>query len=153
VNGNQVKPLWIKSRNLVDESGRQRSQRASVLRNTLILYVVWFNTTRMNCKAYLNYACLVLHTVAFADISREFAMPLETILHILLAFHKCGAHNIPRALISEPLNWVFYNPGCIISCLSVCWGVNVQRVTESVLFSYTLLSFLTKNPVASAFGV
>jgi hypothetical protein len=153
VNSNQVKPLWIESRNLGDESGRQRSQWTSVLRNMLIFYVVWFNTTRTNCKVYLNYTCLVLHTAAFAHISREFAMPLETVLHILLAFHKCGSHNIPRALISGPLSWVFYNPGCIISCLSVCWGVNLQRVTESVLFIYTLLSYRTKNPVALMFGV
>lgn len=153
VNSNQVKTMWIKSMNLWDESGRQRSQRPSVLRNTLIFCVVWFNTTRLNCKAYLNYTCLVLHTVAFEHISREFAMPLETILNILLAFHKFGVHHIPWALISEPSNWVFCNPGCIISCLSVCWGVNVQRVTDSILFSYTLLSFRTKNPVAFKYGV
>lgn len=88
VNSDQVETLWILSMILWDESRRQRSQRASVLRNTLIFYVVWFNTTRMNCKAYLNYTCLVLHTVAFAHISREFATPLETILNILLVFHK-----------------------------------------------------------------
>jgi hypothetical protein len=70
-----------------------------------------------------------------------------------LAFHKFGVNNIPWALISEPLDWVFYNPGCITSCLFVRWGVNVQRVTESLLFSYTLLSFRNKNPVAFKNGV
>jgi hypothetical protein len=58
----------------------------------------------INCKAYWNFTCLVLHTVAFAHFPREVAMPLETILNILLAFHKFGVHNIPWALISEPLN-------------------------------------------------
>jgi hypothetical protein len=58
----------------------------------------------MNCKAYLNYTRFVLHTVAFAHIPREFAVPLETILNILLAFHKFGVNNIPWALISEPLD-------------------------------------------------
>jgi hypothetical protein len=128
----------------------QRSQRLSVLCNKYIFYLVCVNTARINCTAYLNYPGLVLHTVAFAHISAGLAMPFETMLSILLAFHKFGAHSIPWTLISGTLSTVIYSPDCVISCVRVCWGVNVRKVRHSFLFSYTLLPLRNKNPIAKS---